>query len=123
MRMKAAGKPATREKAKRSLESPTLSVGSKGHSRTKLDLDLYIADDTPRSRLAVSNLERICEKHLPGQCRIRVVDLEQNPQLACQEQIIAIPTLVRKWPQPIKKVLGDLSNVELVLAALGVKTA
>ena len=85
------------------------------------DLRLYITNKTPRSVNAVRDLKRICEEHLAGQYRIEVIDLLKNPQLAEGDQILAIPTLVRKLPAPVKKIIGDLSNTERVLVGLDLR--
>lgn len=85
-------------------------------------LRLYIAGQTPKSLAAISNLHRICEEHLAGKFQIEVIDLLEKPQLAEGDQIIAIPTLVRKLPEPIRKVIGDLSNIEKTLVGLDLKT-
>jgi len=85
------------------------------------DLRLYVAGQTPKSVAAINNLRRICEDNLKGRYRIEVVDLMKNPQLAKGDQIIAVPTLVRKLPPPIKKIIGDLSNEEKVLIGLDVR--
>ena len=82
------------------------------------ELRLYVAGETARSVTALSNLKKLCEEHLAGKYRIEVVDLLQNPRLARGDQILAIPTLVRKLPQPVKKIIGDLSNTERVLIGL-----
>jgi circadian clock protein KaiB len=82
------------------------------------ELRLYIAGETPKSIAAVSNLNRICAEHLSGQFKIEVVDLLKNPQLARGDQIVAIPTLVRKLPNPVRKIIGDLSNTEKTLVGL-----
>jgi circadian clock protein KaiB len=87
------------------------------------ELRLYVAGKTPRSVAAFENLSRLCEKHLPGKYTIEVVDLLVNPQLAKGDQIVAIPTLVRKLPPPIRKVIGDLSNVERTLVGLQLRPA
>jgi circadian clock protein KaiB len=84
----------------------------------KWSLRLYVAGQTPRSQQAVNNLENICEEHLHGKYRIEVVDLLVNPKLARDDQIIAIPTLVRRLPVPVRKIIGDLSNAERVLVGL-----
>jgi len=81
-------------------------------------LRLYVAGQTPKSLTAFANLKRLCEEHLEGRYDIEVIDLAQNPQLAQNDQIIAIPTLVRKLPEPIRKIIGDLSNTERVLVGL-----
>jgi circadian clock protein KaiB len=82
------------------------------------DLRLYVAGQTPKSVTAFANLKRMCEEHLSGKYRIEVIDLLVNPQLAAGDQIVAIPTLVRKLPEPIRKIIGDLSNTEKVLVGL-----
>jgi circadian clock protein KaiB len=82
------------------------------------ELRLYIAGETPKSIAAVTNLNRICDEHLSGQFKIEVVDLLKNPQLARGDQIVAIPTLVRKLPNPVRKIIGDLSNTEKTLVGL-----
>ncbi len=85
------------------------------------ELRLYVAGQTPKSIAAFENLKRICEEHLAGQYRIEIVDLVQNPQLAKGDQIVAIPTLVRKLPPPIRKIIGDLSNTDRVLVGLNLR--
>ena len=85
------------------------------------DLRLYVAGQTPKSVAAFTNLKRLCEEHLKGQYRIEVIDLLQQPQLAQGDQILAIPTLVRKLPSPIKKIIGDLSNTERALVGLDLR--
>ena len=84
-------------------------------------LRLYVAGQTPRSITAFANLKRICEEHLAGRYDIEIIDLLKNPKLAAGDQILAIPTLVRKLPQPIKKIIGDLSNEVRVLVGLDVQ--
>ena len=79
---------------------------------------LYVAGQTPKSVLALANLQQICEEHLQGRYEIEVIDLLVNPQLAQGDQILALPTLVRRLPEPIKKIIGDLSNKERVLVGL-----
>jgi len=86
-------------------------------------LRLYIAGQTPRSIAAFANLRRICEEHLAGRYQIEVIDLIQNPQLAAGDQILAVPTLVRRLPEPVRKIIGDLSNAERVLVGLDVRPA
>ena len=81
-------------------------------------LRLYVAGQTPKSIAALANLKKICEEHLAGRYQIQVVDLLENPQLARGDQILAIPTLVRKLPLPMRKIIGDLSNTERVLIGL-----
>lgn len=84
-------------------------------------LRLYVAGHTPKSITAFSNLKKICQEHLAGQYKIEVIDLLKNPQLASGDQIFAIPTLVRKLPQPLKKIIGDLSNTERVIVGLDLR--
>jgi circadian clock protein KaiB len=86
-------------------------------------LRLYVAGKTAKSVAAFENLTRLCEEHLPGKYKIEVVDLLIHPQLAKGDQIIAIPTLVRKLPEPIRKVIGDLSNAERTLVGLQLRPA
>ena len=81
-------------------------------------LRLYVAGQTPKSMTAFANLKNICEEHLAGRYEIEVVDLLKNPTLASGDQILAIPTLVRKLPEPVRKIIGDLSNTERVLIGL-----
>ena len=85
------------------------------------DLRLYVAGPTPRAIAAFENLKRICETHLAGQYTIEVIDLLKTPQLAKGDQIVAIPTLVRKLPAPVRKIIGDLSNTEKVLVGLDLR--
>jgi len=85
------------------------------------NLRLYVAGKTPKSVTAFANLKKICEEHLAGQYTIEIVDLLENPQLANGDQILAIPTLVRKLPTPIKKIIGDLSNTERTLVGLDLR--
>jgi circadian clock protein KaiB len=84
----------------------------------KWELRLYTAGQTPKSLAAFKNLKKVCEEHLPGQYSIEVIDLIVNPRLAKDDQIVAIPTLVRKLPNPIRKIIGDLSDVERTLVGL-----
>jgi len=86
-------------------------------------LRLYVAGQTPKCVRAFENLKRICEEHLAGRYHIEMVDLLQNPQLARGDQIFAVPTLVRRLPEPIKKIIGDLSNTERVLVGLDLRPA
>jgi len=86
-------------------------------------LRLYVAGQTPKCIRAFANLKRICEEHLAGHYHIEMVDLLQNPQLARGDQILAVPTLVRRLPEPIKKIIGDLSNTERVLVGLDLRPA
>jgi len=83
-------------------------------------LRLYVAGATAKSVAALANLRRLCEEHLPGRYDIEVIDLLVNPKLAAGDQILAVPTLVRRLPEPIKKIIGDLSNEERVLVGLDI---
>jgi circadian clock protein KaiB len=87
------------------------------------ELRLYVAGQTPRSVAAFANLKKICEEHLPGRYNIEVVDLVKHPQLAAGDQILAIPTLVRKLPQPLRKIVGDLRDTERALVGLQLRPA
>ena len=84
-------------------------------------LRLYVAGQTPKSIMAFRNLKQICEEHLQGRYEIEIIDLLENPQLARGDQILAVPTLVRRLPEPIKKIIGDLSNTERVLVGLDLR--
>jgi circadian clock protein KaiB len=92
-----------------------------GRKSKQWELRLYIAGRTQKCMAAFSNLNRICEEHLKGRYRIEVVDLLKNPRLARGDQILAVPTLVRKLPEPVRKIIGDLSNEERVLVGLDVR--
>lgn len=85
------------------------------------DLRLYVAGQTPNSLKAFANLENICKQHLNGRYRIEIIDLLKHPKLAKGDQILAIPTLVRRLPQPLKKIIGDLSDKERVLVGLNIR--
>lgn len=87
----------------------------------EVELRLYVAGQTPKSLHAMENLRRACDEHMPGRYRIEVVDLLENPQLAADDQIVAVPTLVRKLPEPIRKIVGDLSDTERLLVGLQVR--
>lgn len=99
----------------------TIKKASKTEKHTQADayiLRLYVAGQTPKSLTAFSNLKKICEEHLAGRYKIEIIDLLENPKLASGDQILAIPTLVRKLPMPVRKIIGDLSNTERVLIGL-----
>lgn len=85
------------------------------------DLRLYVVGQTARSIAALANLQKLCEEHLAGRYEIEVIDLLKNPTLAADDQILAIPTLVRKLPTPVKQIIGDLSNQERVLVGLDLR--
>jgi circadian clock protein KaiB len=87
------------------------------------ELRLYVAGQTPKSMAALANLKRFCEKHLAGKYHIEIIDLIKDPTLARGDQILAIPTLVRKLPQPLRKIIGDLSDTERVLVGLDLRPA
>ena len=110
--MKRPAKPAEQE-------APT---GANAETET-WELRLYTAGQTPRSVAAFANLKRLCEEHLPGRYKIEVIDLMQHPQLAAGDQIVAIPTLVRKLPEPLRRIVGDLSNSERTLVGLQLRPA
>lgn len=90
-------------------------------AKKKYELRLYVAGHTAKSMTALSNLKKYCEEHLLGQYSIEVIDLLKNPQLAEGDQILAIPTLVKKVPEPVRKIIGDLSNEEKVLVGLDIR--
>ena len=96
-------------------------AGNAARQLAKWDLRLYVAGQTPKSLQAFANLKRICEEHLAGQYHIEVIDLLQQPQLAQGDQILALPTLVRKLPEPVRKIIGDLSDTERVLVGLDLR--
>jgi circadian clock protein KaiB len=85
------------------------------------ELRLYVAGKTPRSLTAFANLKTICEEHLAGQYSIEIIDLIEQPQLAAGDQILALPTLVRKLPEPVRKIIGDLADTERVLVGLDIR--
>jgi len=87
----------------------------------RYELRLYVAGQTPKSLKAFENLKRICEEHLKDRYTIEIIDLVKNPKLAAGDQIVAIPTLVRKLPPPVRKIIGDLSNTEKTLVGLDIK--
>src|SRR5262245_14326556 len=102
----------------------SISKRSKSRRQTlpeQWNLRLYVAGQTPRTIAALRNLKAICEEHMPNRYEIEVIDLIKNPQLAAGDQIIAIPTLVRKLPKPMKKIIGDLANEEKVLVGLDLR--
>lgn len=98
-----------------------MKQGQESERSDMWELRLYVAGQTPKSMTAFSNLKKLCEEHLEGKYRIEVIDLLKNPQLAKGDQIFAIPTLVRKLPPPLKKIIGDLSNTERVLVGLDLR--
>jgi|ERR1041385_525787 circadian clock protein KaiB len=90
----------------------------KDEDEKRWDLRLYVAGNSPRSRTALENLKRLCEAHLRGRYTIEVVDLREKPELAKIDQILAVPTLIRKVPEPMKRVIGDLSDADRAMVAL-----
>lgn len=98
-----------------------MSTESRVKTEAKWILRLYVAGQSSKAIAAFANLKKICEEHLAGEYRIEVIDLLENPQLAAGDQIIAVPTLVRQLPAPVKKIIGDLSNKERVLVGLDIK--
>lgn len=99
------------------------SSGSHCRPAKLWQLRLYLVGQTPKSLMAFANLKKICESHLKGHYRITVIDLVKQPQLAKGDQILAIPTLVRKLPPPVRKIIGDLSDTERVLVGLDLRPA
>jgi circadian clock protein KaiB len=86
------------------------------------EFKLYVAGQTPRSITAIANLKSLCEEYMAGRYQIEIIDLFERPELARSDQIVAIPTLVRKLPHPIRRIIGDLSNTQRVLVGLQLKT-
>lgn len=101
---------------------PPKTQGSGNSKDATLELRLYVAGQTPKSLIALKNLKKICEEHLQGRYRLHVIDLVKTPQLAQDDQILAIPTLVRNLPHPIRKIIGDLSDTQRVLVGLDLRS-
>lgn len=97
------------------------TVKGKGKTEKEWELKIYVAGETEKSRAAVANLRKVCEENLKGLYHIEVIDLVKHPQLAAEDQIFAVPTVIRKLPEPIKKLIGDLSVTEKVLVGLDIK--
>lgn len=116
-----AGAVASAKKAAKKRSATTKLVTPKS-DKDIWNLRLYVAGQTPRSLTAFSNLKKLCDEHLPGRHEIEVVDLMKNPHLAKSDQIVALPTLVRKLPEPIKRVIGDLSNTSKVMVGIDLDT-
>ncbi len=106
---------------KRRAEPATLALAALNPDAAFFELRLYVAGNTEKSVRAVGNLRELCETHLKGRYRIELIDLLRNPTLARGDQIFAIPTLVRRLPEPMKKIIGDLSNTERVLVGLDLR--
>lgn len=103
------------------MQSPDERIAAPPSAGPVYQLRLYVAGRTPKSVSAFANLKQICEEHLSGRCQIEIIDLRQDPQLAHRDQILAVPTLVRRLPEPIKKIIGDLSNTQRVLVGLDLR--
>jgi circadian clock protein KaiB len=114
-------KATPRKLSRRATNTNGHSPQADGDEPGKWNLRLYVAGQTPRSLTAFKNLKEICEEYLKGKYHIEVIDLMENPTLARGDQILAIPTLVRKLPQPIRKIIGDLSDTERVLVGLDIQ--
>lgn len=114
----------TRSSARhKTTKGPGKTSGSRAFKSPLWELRLYVAGMTPTSIRAFENLKKLCEEHLQGAYQIQVVDLLERPKLASGDQIIAVPTLVRRLPTPVKKIIGDLSNTERVLVGLDLRPA
>jgi circadian clock protein KaiB len=120
---KTASKPAKPKGAKGPAHGSAAKSSKNGPIPGKWNMRLYVAGQTPKSLAAFSNLKQLCDQHLNGRYQIEVVDLLKQPQLAQNDQIVALPTLVRKLPEPIKRVIGDLSNLERVMIGLDLLAA
>ena len=105
------------------IQTKSIGHGVQSEEPRLWHLRLYVAGQSPKSLAAFANLKRICEEYLPGEFEIEVIDLIENPRLAKDDQIVAIPTLVRKLPQPIRKIIGDLSDTERTLVGLQLRTS
>ncbi|QIF02823.1 circadian clock KaiB family protein [Roseimicrobium sp. ORNL1] len=119
MSASAARKKPAKKSAKKTVKPK--AIAPDGHDHDSWKLRLYVAGQTPKSLTAFANLKRLCEEHLAGRYEIEVIDLVKKPQLAQNDQILAIPTLVRKLPEPIKRIIGDLSNLERVMVGMDLK--
>src|SRR4029077_2484404 len=111
-----------KEARSKSMTAPITAEASAGSEESmEYNLRLYVAGQTPKSLAAIANLKKICEENLAGRYRIEVIDLVVTPQLAAGDQIVAIPTLVRRLPPPLKRMIGDLSNSEKVIVGLDLR--
>lgn len=106
------------------MDSSTIRLGNEGEAVEdgSYNFRLYVAGQTPKSLAAITNLKSVCEKHLRDKYRIEIVDIAKNPERAVEDQIMALPTLVRRLPEPIKRVIGTLSDMEKVLLVLDLET-
>jgi circadian clock protein KaiB len=118
MKLSKSTKTSPSSNARKGPRARSRSATRVGTRRETWELRLYVAGQTPKSILAFVNLKKICEEHLRGRYRIEVIDLLKNPTLARGDQILALPTLVRKLPAPVKKIIGDFTNTERVLVGL-----
>jgi circadian clock protein KaiB len=100
---------------------PKARTAPRKGASTRVILKLYVAGQSPKSVIAIANIKRICEENLHGRYELEVIDLYQQPQLALGEQIIAVPTLIRKLPSPLRRLIGDMSNTERVLIGLDMR--
>jgi circadian clock protein KaiB len=115
--------PAAQAKPKPTAKKPDRKKPSGNGAKAECwNLRLYVAGQTPKSLTAFANLKRLCEEHLAGRYTIEVYDLAKQPHLAINDQIVALPTLVRKLPEPIKRIVGDLSNTERVVIGMELQT-
>lgn len=118
-RSTAPGSPLVRhEPGQRKTGAAPAAVDSEDSGEDVWTMRLYVAGDSPKSRAALSNLQRLCDTHLKGKHRIEVIDLKTRPELAKADQILALPTLVRKIPEPMKRLIGDLSDADRAMVAL-----
>jgi circadian clock protein KaiB len=116
-------KPLAAQKMRKPATSPA-KASNTGKRKVEADnwnLRLYVAGQTPKSIAAFANLKQLCEKHLPGRYQIEIIDLVKQPQMAQSDQIVALPTLVRRLPEPLKRIIGDLSNLERVMVGLDLR--
>jgi circadian clock protein KaiB len=104
------------------LDGASRGSAVQGATSPVYDVRLYVAGQSPKSLRAIENLRKVCEEHLAGRFRVELIDLLENPQLARGDEIIAVPTLVRKLPQPIRKIIGDLSDTDKVLVGLQLRS-
>jgi len=115
-------KTISRPRRKRTVTATTKRGAPHSNGAKHWSLRLYLAGQTPRSLTAFANLKRLCDEYLAGRYDIEIIDLAKHPHLAQNDQIVALPTLVRKLPEPIKRLIGDLSNRERVMIALDLQT-
>jgi circadian clock protein KaiB len=109
-------------KRKTSSRSQELEKVVSESNKRKYVLRLYVAGITPKSRQAIANVKQLCDEHLPGRCELEIIDIYQQPKLAAGEQIIALPTLIKKLPLPFRKLIGDMSHVDKFLIGLDLKS-